>query len=456
MALDYVVDLLTWTTEKITAEQFKSTDSVTVFENLLQVALEFDEDHQEEYVAILVHYLQDPEFQQRVANPKLMDDLFALILECESRIGVDDIEAVFHELSISKSDETSSATDTNVTLLSQLISSISGISATDMFARNFDMTSQIVEKIRARLRLQKDTPSDVCAYVILGNLAMSDKVCIDMVKIMELHKPLITTLSSSTYSAILYAAAGLMRHLTFPEINRSILADSGLLQTCCYMLFLPDPSVRGEAAAILYKLATGNFHNIEKMVYDQFTQVSATIPTSRKAGSTLLANIVEQALVASAPLPSTAMKNPMIELGRTVITMLRHLGRPSAEKDVDAVRQEILNVENIARPVARLVRQRFYPDARSEGLLGLGLMAQVPEGATQVVKEFQEDTGLFEAVKELAVGPSNEGQPQQQAPGSGRDYQNAMVLLQAIQNNSVCKLQEQCGKNAADMYRPER
>ena len=88
------------------------------------------------------------------------------------------------------------------------------------------------------------------------------------------------------------------------------------------------------------------------------------------------------------------------------------------------------------RPLAKLVRQRFYADARTEGLLGLGLAAQTAHGAKLVIEELKEDGGLLEAIKEFAEG--NEGGAEQQAASSsGRDYQNAVVLLQALQNNWV-------------------
>ncbi|KAH7345938.1 armadillo-type protein [Pyrenochaeta sp. MPI-SDFR-AT-0127] len=455
VALDYAIDLLTWTTGNLTAIQLKDDLSLETFTNILNVALQYDEERYHEYVAILAHYLQDPEFQQKVAVPNLFDNLVSLMLDFESRVTSEDIEAVFKELSITKSDETTVSDGTNILLLTQLINSIAAISATDAFAKSFSVTSQAVEKIRAKLRAPADSPSTVCACVMLGNLAMSDEICIDMVSIMEIHVTLIEILSSSGHPALLFAATGFMRHLTFPEVNRSVLGNAGLLQTCCRLLKLSDPSVRGEAAAMLAKLVTNNFHNIEKVVYEKIEEPISTAGAQVPADTTMLTHIVEQALAPSAPLPSTAMKNCMIELGRTIVAILRHLGRPNAEKDVDTVRLEMFKVSAVARPVARLVRQRFFADARAEGLLGLGLMAQSPEGATSVIQEFKEDDGLLGAIREFANG--KDGGAEQHGSAAGRDYQNAMVLLQALRNNAgssmdttlnnqVVALQEELGK----------
>ncbi|KAJ8111940.1 hypothetical protein OPT61_g5583 [Boeremia exigua] len=437
-ALDYAVELLTWTTEKLTAAQFNDDVSLDTFSDLVKVTLDFDEDHYHEYIAILVHYLQDSEFQAKSANPELLGDLITLVLDFESRLTPEEIDTVFEELAITKSTEKTTADNTNALLAAQLIGNVSAISTTDLFANQFSVRSQVIETIRAKLNASP-SPSTICACVILGNLAMSDEVCTNMVKVMELHLPLIRIMSTSNKPALLYAAAGFMRHLTFPEENRELLADVGLLKNCANLLKQEDAAVSGEAAAMIGKLVTSNLHNIVKVVCEKVGD--AVIPDAHpivgvEASSewTILHQIVEQALAPAKPLPSTAMKNPTVELSRSIVTILRFLGRPNAENNVDAIREQMLNVPLIARPLAKLVRQRFYADARSEGLLGLGLMAQTTRGAKLVIEEIKGDDGLLEAIREFAEGKDG-GAEQQAASSSGRDYQNTVVLLQALQNN---------------------
>ncbi|KZM27058.1 hypothetical protein ST47_g1837 [Ascochyta rabiei] len=437
-ALDYATELLTWTTEKLTAAQFNDDVSLDTFTDLLKVALDYDEDHYQEYVAILVHYLQDPEFQAKVATPELLGDLITLMLDFESRITPEESDAVFEELAISKSTEKTASDSTNVLLAAQLIGTVSAVSATDPFAQRFSIRSQVIETVRAKL-CASASPSTICACVMLGNLAMSDEICTDMVKIMELHLPLASILSSSNKPALLYAAAGFMRHLTFPETNRAPLADAGLLQNCTALLKQTDAAVRGEAAAIIGKLVTDNLHNVIKVVCEKVGETvipdaHPVVGLEASSETTVLHQIVEQALAPTGPLPSTAMKNPTIELSRSIVTILRFLGRTIPEDNVDAIREQMYKVPLIARPLARLVRQRFYADARSEGLLGLGLMAQTPRGAKLVIEEVKEDNGLLEAIKEFAEGKEG-GAEHQTSSASGRDYQNAVVLLQALQNN---------------------
>lgn len=368
------------------------------------------------------------------------------MLDFESRLTAAELDAVFQELAITKRDDRPSSEETNVLLLSQLVNAISALSSTDAFARNFDVRSPVIERIRAGLvnTSSRYSPSLVCACVMLGNLAMSDEVCIDMVSIMELHIYLVGPFFFSRESALLYAVAGLLRHLAMPEANRTILGDARFTEAC-HQLFkvVDDPAVHGEVAALLGRLVTNNIRNIERVVMHRVGE-SRGEPgelaiRSVSNGPTALGTMVQTALAPARPLPSTSMKNLSIESGRTIVAMLRYLGRPNAEGDIEAIRKRMFESPNVARPVARLLRQRFYAEVRAEGLLGLGLMAQSLEGAACVIEEIKEDPGLLDAIKEFAEG--KEGGIEQPGPAAGRDYQNAMVLLQALRNNWVCDLE---------------
>jgi hypothetical protein len=365
------------------------------------------------------------------------------MLDFESRITSKDIEAVFQELAITKTEDTQQSDETTVLLLSQLINSISSLSATDAFAQNFDVRSPVIERLRAKMKYPTDkSPSAVCACVMLGNLAMSDEVCIDMVSIMELHLPLRDMLLFDSHSALLYAALGFLRHLAFPEANRGLLGDAGVIEACHGFVTGKgeDPAVRGEIAALVGKLVTNCPKNIQRVVYARLNEGSSEpseLPgKEEKEGdaSTCLEDLVKHSLLPGKPLPSTSMKNMVIETGRTIVSILRFLGRANTDTTLDpnAIRARMFECPDIAKPLTKLVRQRFYADARSEGLLGLGLMAQSSEGAARVIGEVKEDAGLLEAIKEFAEGKDGSSEGPGQA--AGRDYQNAMVMLQALQN----------------------
>ncbi|CAI6340016.1 unnamed protein product [Periconia digitata] len=435
-AIDYAMDLLTWTTEKLTPDQLLDTTSTAVFDNILKLASQYDDDNVEEYVAILVHYLQDPNFQQKIATPNTFERLVDLMYAFESRLTVEESQGVFEELKKQADPNKITSEELGVILMVRLINSISAMSASDAFARGFGLQSAVIEMLLSKLTSPAATPSKVCCCVILGNLATSDEVCIEIVKDMKLHITLIEILSSESEQALLYAAAGFIRHLAFPSSNRPVLGEAGLIEACCKLLVYSDPSIRGEAAAILCKLVSDGAANIDIVLFRELPDSISPTPlpaTAAPENPKILYHIVTQALAPSAPLPSTSMKNPMIELGRTIIAILRYI-RQSSNSQMGKYTDAMFKTPAIARPVARLVRQRFYADAKAEGILGLGLMAQTPDGSACVVEELRADDGLLESIKEIAT-ESRGGQENNAT--AGRDYQNAVVLLHGLANNGV-------------------
>lgn len=431
--------ILNRTTENLTSTQLNDGTSLTVFEDILETTVQYDEDHCQDYVALLVHYLQDPEFQQKAATPEAMEKLLQLLLDFElNELTKEELELVMQELSTQNNPNETSSDDIPITLMVRLVNCVSALSASDAFVQNFTLESRIVRTLEAKLIQREATPSQVCACVMLGNLATSDQVCTEMVQKKEMHTPLIRILATRNEQALLYAASGFMRHLTFPERNRPILGSAGLIETCCHLLSNQDPSVRGEGAAMLCKLVTNCLPNIETVVCRGLPAniMLAPLPDVPFPGNPVyLHHVVRQALTPSAPLPSTTMKNAMIELGRTLVAILRYIRRPTSEGAMEAIARQFFSVPAVARPVARLVTQRFYADARSEGLLGLGLMAQTPEGAACVIDELKFDAGLLGAIKEFAGEQKGDSKTQKSDESAGRDYQNAVVLLHGLSTN---------------------
>lgn len=441
-ALEYAVDLLTWTTDELSSAEIDEATSLTTFEHILMVALRYDEDHYHDYVAIIAHYLQSPEFQANVATSEMLERLIDLTLDYEKRLEPTEVQKVFQALATQHDTDKSHSEETNVLLLVQLINSIAAVSASDAFVNKYGMETPLIEKVCSNLVSSSAHPFTVCACVILGNLATSDQVSIDLVEKLGLHTTVIDILSSRGEPALLYAAAGFVRHLAFPSPNRTVLGEAGLINVCCHLLNNGDPSVRGEAAAIIGKLVINNKENIKKVVYDAIPDgvILVQLPdVEAPARSTVLYHIVTQALAPSGPVPSTSMKNAMIELGRTVVIMLRYIGQSNAEEDIRIVAQDLLKTPLVARPVSRLIRQRFFAEARSDGLLGLAFMTQSPEGAARVVEEIHADSGLLEAIKEFAIDQKKEGQQGQTS--ISRDHQNALVLLHGLLTNGVSDLE---------------
>jgi hypothetical protein len=436
-ALDYAAELVGWTTEKLSNDQIRDTSSIGTFDNILDITLQCDEDHYHDYVAVCAYYLQDAEFQKNIGTTDRVIKLLSLTRDFESRLEPKEQQAVFQALATQHDPQAEPSDDHTVLLLVQLINAVSALSASDTFVQNFDIQSPVGKSLTAKLFNASTTPCTVCDCIIVGNIATSDKTSIYIVQVLHFNNRLEEILLSQQEPALLYAAAACMRHLAFPEKNRVSL--SGVIVACSRLLSRSDdPSVRGEVAALLGKLVSNNLHNIKRVVYDTIAEHIQS-PSQSDVGlperPTHLQNIVAQALAPAAPLPSTSMKNVMIELGRTIVTMLRYLAKGTSEEGVDTVLDQMYKTPMIARPIARLVRQRFYADARAEGLLGLGLMAQSRDGAACVMEELKADDGLLTSIKEMVIEQKNEGQTSSATPG--RDHQNALVLLHGLRANGV-------------------
>ncbi|KAF2661150.1 hypothetical protein K491DRAFT_587677 [Lophiostoma macrostomum CBS 122681] len=438
-AFDYAAELITWTTEKLSPAQIQDATSIATCDHILDIILQHDEDHYHEYVAVCTYYLQDPEFQKSIGTSDRMVKLLNLARDYESRLEPEERRAVFEVLATQQDPQKGPSDDHTILLLAQLINAISAISASDAFAQSLDIRSPHAESITTNLFNTPVAPSTVCDCMIVGNLATSDETSIYIVDVLHFDRNLNEILLMQEEPALLYAAAAGMRHLAFPEKNRSRLRDVTI--TCGRLLAkIHDPSVRGEAAALLGKLVSDNIQNTKSVIWDTISD--STVPVTQPGvvppdRPTLLHIIVVQALAPSAPLPSPSMKNAMIELGRVIVTMLRYLAKRKPGDDADPVLAQMYETPLIARPIARLVRQRFYADARAEGLLGLGLMVQSKHGATCVMDELKADGGLLTAIKEMVTETEQKQDEQANAAALGRDHQNALVLMHGLLEKGV-------------------
>lgn len=436
-------DILDWLfsiTQNLSPEQLHDSESLRTFNAIVKTSLTCKGNELINTYAVLFNaYLQDPIIQQKVIGPDFLGPIIDFTLRYATELPSsgdheETTKAIMRALSTQQIDSEFTYGDDYEQVI-RLVNSLSAISASDEFISQYNINSPELDNVKRELHSKARGPATVIACIMLGNLATSNEASESMTRAMNLHLPLLDILSSNEEPALLYAAAGFIRHLAFAEANREALAKAGLINVCCRLLGQSDPSVRGEAAAILGKLASNNLPNIKQIVFESPSVdglPSHSSDTRTNTNETILQYLVTQALAPSAPLPSTSMKNVVIEIGRTIVTIMRSVSQQSNSQELAL---QVFKTPLVARPVARLVRQRFFADARAEGLLGLGLMAQFREGAECVIEEIQADKGLLEAVKELA-GLQDSGKGQK-TENWGRDHQNTLVLLHALGKNGV-------------------
>lgn len=70
----------------------------------------------------------------------------------------------------------------------------------------------------------------VCACIMLVNIARSDSVCEELISINRIHKPLLTIIAKANDTQLLCAALGLLKDLALPTRNKVELGDAGIIQ----------------------------------------------------------------------------------------------------------------------------------------------------------------------------------------------------------------------------------
>ncbi|KAF2745086.1 hypothetical protein M011DRAFT_469799 [Sporormia fimetaria CBS 119925] len=432
---DCAVDLLVWTTDCLTPEQL-SNGTHDVFEFILGTVRSRDcEDHQDDLMAVLLRHLGEESVRCECAQrPEMLAKVMELANAYDSHLTDDQVKRALTSLSNAQPEVIDDEEDFNIEMTVGLVNALSSISSTDEFVRAHPFTSQLAAEMKKAITAPQWRPKQVYSCIMLGNMATSDEASTHLVQVDAVHVSLRKTLSSSNDPAALYSALGLTRHLALPTTNRQTLVEADFVSVLGRLLGHDDASVRGEAAAILEKLTpeeTAIRHMVSKSQYHE------RIHNEVSSSSSILEHAVTVALGPSKPLPSTAMKNAVIEIGRMIVGILRSLSRseldPSTAKELS---NAFFETPLVARPVARLVRQRFYATARSEGLLGLGMMAQSEAGAACVVQELKEDSGLLNAIEEFVVEQKTGDEK------TNRDYQNALVLVSALRKNGISAMDE--------------
>ncbi|KAF2500458.1 hypothetical protein BU16DRAFT_478866 [Lophium mytilinum] len=319
-----------------------------------------------------------------------------------------------------------------ITLL--LINGVCAISTTEAFSETYDLHSEFMREVTDKvLSLYSGggssllAPSAICACTMLGNLAISDNVCKEMV-LLCLHRPLIGILFTSQEPALLYVTAGLLRHLAFPRDNRMYLEDAGLIWASCHLLGNPSPAVRGEAAAILCKMVDDDYGYVRYYILEIVQDTTFDPPRQ-----TILELMINQSLAPSGPLPSTSMRSVNVEVGRAIVAMLKSLiNTPAAHTKL---LRRMYQTPLVAEPLKRLARQQIFAEVRSEAIFGLGLMLLSAEGTTSFLAGEHDNVGLVDSLRELFAAES--GGNETAGVQLQRDRMNALVVISGLRKHGA-------------------
>ena len=328
-----------------------------------------------------------------------------------------------------------------------LIQALSDISALpDFQKKHASLDTPLIESVTKWL--SASLPQiQLCACILLGNLARADNICSDMVTRLSLHQDVIVMIRSSSDTQVLHSALGFLRNLALPQSNKELLGEAGLLDALT-RFWTSDfmPQVSHAATAVGRQLLVGSILNIQRLL----TPLSADpeSPAHSRTYLSLLLSLFER----------TDELPVKMEIARATATILRVTY--SLESTNSGLKTNILQRlyslhPKIGLPLGVIVSQSRYPVVRSEGWFAMALMARSTEGAaliSSVVAEVQVFTALEEAIRDPPAesaastsgtpiaDPATPFSPGGQVTNSemkAKDRDNALILVNELLRHRV-------------------
>lgn len=352
---------------------------------------------------------------------------------CVSRRMVEDVLNVLRR---SFSIEVDQSCSEDVKAVSQLRlkinQALSEVSTSPLFAQNYPLDSPLSHTLKSWITASEDQ-LQICACIILGNLARSDEVCQVMVGQLGIHEELISVLKGNGRGAVLHASLGFLKNLAIAGDNKKALGEAGIIPAVSPLWAYDSiPQVQFSAASIARQVVISSVDNISHLLAPLSEDVDS--PAHQRTYLSLLLSLFEKT-------DSTPMKT---EIGRTVASICRTLSPKARDGDENAAglldRLFTLH-KGVALPLVAMITQTQWPVVRSEGWFALALMATNQLGCTAVVDclHTTDITELLKTIFGAETSDQDRAEENTEADKSQvtKDRDNAFVLVQGILKNGV-------------------
>ena len=276
-----------------------------------------------------------------------------------------------------------------------VIKVLSDVSAIPEFKDAYPLESPLVGSLRMWLAVSQ-AQLQVCACVMLGNLARSDDVCRTMVHDFQVQDPLINLLRTSDDTQVLHAATSFLKNLALMPDNKNLIGEAGLIEVLSRLWSMDTaPQIQYAGASLTRQVVSGSFQNIQRLL----TSLSSD-PDSPAHSRTYLSLLLR--LCARSDQPATH-----IEVARTVTAICRVLNSPNqtaSPEEVEALSHRLYSLHHdVARPLVAMIKQKQWPVIRSEGWFAFALMARSKEGAPPV-NEAMSNSEILRPLVEVVTG----------------------------------------------------
>ena len=347
----------------------------------------------DDFIALVntaVAYLQHVKFQQALITQGALTSTLAVLVDSYTRF---DSHPSLGMPSISSSPDQDDAK-----LLSEMRSNLNQVLSDVSALPEFKEAVPVVSPFSSSLRRWLSSPQlqlQVCACIMLGNLARSDDACEEFVHTSQVHKPLITVLANATDSQILHAALGFLKNLALPMKNKEALGEAGIFEVLPRLWLLDNlQQIQLSSISLARQLIIGNFENVRKLVKRLSTDEDS--PAHMHSNLSLLITLFDR----------TEIEPIKMEISRLITGVCRVFNTykgPWAEQ-MENIRKKFFNMHpDVGRPLGFMVSQTKWPVVRSEGWFVFALMARYPEGA-QCISDLMQDVAVFQPLVEMLTG----------------------------------------------------
>ncbi|RDW66446.1 hypothetical protein BP6252_10081 [Coleophoma cylindrospora] len=277
--------------------------------------------------------------------------------------------------------------------LNQVLSDVSALP-------EFAVAVPVISPFASSLRRWLSSPQlqlQVCACIMLGNIARSDAACEEFVHTCQVHKPLITVLENTSDSQLLHATLGFLKNLALPAKNKEALGEAGLMEALPRLWAMDTlQQIQYSSISLARVLVTGCFENIRRVA--QRLSDDPDSPANMRSHMSLLIALFNRTDVEPIKMEITRM---FAAICRVVNTFQ---GR-TPEQMTNIRKKFFLMHPDIGRPLSFMVSQTKWPIVRSEGWFVFALMARYPEGA-ECISDIMQDVHIFQPLVELLTGRS--------------------------------------------------
>lgn len=363
-------------------------------------------------------YLNNNRFQDICISKRILPDILSVLKKSLS----------FNTLA--------SSDDAKALIQSQLKinQALAEVSASPVFAETYRLDDPLSQTLKSWLSNPEDQ-LQICACIMLGNLARSDDICVTMVKKLQIHEELIVILNSNAKGATLHSALSFLKNLAIAGDNKIFMGEAGIIPAIARLWnYETVPQVQLAATSLARQLVNHSVENISRLLQPATTSAVVNENDGERTYLSLLLALFERS-------DSTPI---LTEIGRITACLCRTIIPRSKAGDqshlVDSILERLFtHNEGIASPLGAMVTQTQWPVVRSEGWFALALLASTKTGAEAVIDGLQKIDGFSLIEQTLSAEEPSSGKETDKDQWR-KDRDNIVVLVQELLKNKENKV----------------